>query len=669
MKKRNSLKKALLLEIIFFAVVMMLIISIVNIKRQSDEITDLSNTILAEESVSYSDDVYSWWHSIEDRTEQIANIYKNIPAMSHEDTQAMLMKLTELDPDSQDIYMAIGTENLFLDGTGWIPDEGWDFTTRAWYEGAMSAGGKLTFTEPYVDVITGKTCISCSLLVKDKTVLSSDITFDKVADRLNNFSSKATGVDHYIINKDTGDILVSSVPELLGQKLGECEDVKIKALETVFESLKTDATSDPERVVSVKSAAGKILFTSTGIQSTPWVVVSAVPGSFISDNIKQNILASVVAAVILLVILAVIMYVMINRYINPVTTVTERINDISGGDFTVKIVPEGNNEITTLSEHLGEYIVSMRSMLSNLAEVSGEMNNNAGECADVSAVLASSNQTQGDSIRKLNDTLSSMSQSIDALSNGAMDLATTSGQLTQNASDVKQLCMQTMESSKSGKDEMSGMTTNVSTLNDTIMELTAIIKKTAESVKEITGITDAITAISEQTNLLSLNANIEAARAGEAGRGFAVVASEVGSLAKQSAEATETIQKLIEDITNNIEDINRKADTCTADMEACMSGVERANASFNAIYEDVAKATDGIVEITGGVERINDVATNNAATTQEQASTITEIVQLSDMILEESNKILAETDNVSNVSVNLNRCSEMIRNDLDKFKL
>lgn len=669
MKKRNSLKKALLLEIIFFAVVMMFIISIVNIKIQSDEITDLSKTILADESMSYADDVYSWWHSIEDRTEQIANIYNNVPAMSHGETQEMLMRLTEIDPDSQDIYMALGDSATFLDGTGWIPDEGWDFTTRAWYEGALAAGGDLSFTEPYVDVITGKTCISCSILVRDKIVLSSDITFDKVAEQLNDFTSKAEGVTHYIINQETGDILVSNVPELLGQKLGESDDAVLTALNTVFSTLNTSATADPERVLSVKSSSGKILFTSTGIQDTPWVVVSAVPGSFISDNIKSNITASLIAAVILLLILAVIMYVMINRYINPVTTVTERINDISEGDFTVKIVPEGNNEITTLSEHLGDYIVNMRDMLSNLAEVSNDMNSNAGECAEVSAVLASSNQTQGDSIKKLNDTLTSMSQSIEALSNGATDLASTSGDLTKNANDVKQLCMETMESSASGKNEMIGMTENVSTLNGTINDLTAIIRKTAESVKKITGITDAITAISEQTNLLSLNANIEAARAGEAGRGFAVVASEVGSLAKQSAEATETIQKLIEDITNNIEDINKKADTCSADMEACMAGVERANESFNTIYEDVAKATDGIVKISGSVERINDVATNNAATTEEQASTINEIVHLSDMILEESNKILAETDNVSKVAENLNHCSDLIRNDLERFRL
>ncbi len=669
MKKRHSLKKALLSEIIVFAAVMVAIITFVNVKMQSDAISRLSDSVLAEESESYASEVYNWWNGVECRVKQTADIYRNIPELSHEDALAMLLELTKLDPDSQDIYIGYGDDMTFLDGSGWIPDDTFVFTDRGWFIGALEKKGEIFTSEPYVDASTGKTCLACAAMLRDNVVLSSDINFDKVAEKLNNFSSSAKDAKFFIINKETGDVLVSSMPETVGEKLSESSIDILKSLNTVFASLNLSADAGGEKVADVRGEAGRMLFTATEIKDTSWAVVSAVPYSFISGNIKDTVTITLIVSLVLLLAMAVIMYVMINRYINPVTTVTERINDISGGDFTVQIVPEGNNEITTLSEHLGDYIVNMRSMLSDLADVSAEMNSSAGECADVSSSLSSSNQTQGESIRKLNDTLSSMSRSIDDLSNGAMDLAATSGQLSQNASDVKELCLHTMESSQSGRDEIGGMTANVTTLNDTISELTAIIRKTAESVKEITGITDAITAISEQTNLLSLNANIEAARAGEAGRGFAVVASEVGSLAKQSAEATETIQKLIEDITNNIADINRKADICQSDMEACMNGVKRANESFNTIYEDVAKATDGIVEITGGVERINDVATNNAATTEEQASTITEILQLSDMILEESNKILAETDNVTNVSVNLNHCSELIRSDLEKFRL
>ncbi|MBQ8030247.1 MAG: methyl-accepting chemotaxis protein, partial [Butyrivibrio sp.] len=119
----------------------------------------------------------------------------------------------------------------------------------------------------------------------------------------------------------------------------------------------------------------------------------------------------------------------------------------------------------------------------------------------------------------------------------------------------------------------------------------------------------------------------------------------------------------------NIEDINNKADICVKDMEACINGVNEANDSFNTIYEDVSKATEGIVEIAGGIERINDVASGNAVTTKEQVSNINEVLGLSDVIVTESNRLRQETENITTVSENLNKYSDEINSDLSQYTL
>ena len=98
-----------------------------------------------------------------------------------------------------------------------------------------------------------------------------------------------------------------------------------------------------------------------------------------------------------------------------------------------------------------------------------------------------------------------------------------------------------------------------------------------------------------------------------------------------------------------------------------MSGVEGANESFNLIYGDVAKATEGIIEIASGIERINDVASNNAATTQEQASNINEVLGLSDMIVSENVRLRSETESITNISENLNQYSDEINSDLSQY--
>ena len=669
MKKRKSLKKSLLSKIIIYVAIMIVIITQISIFLASQNIQSLTNNILARESATYASEIQGWWDNIKGRVEQTANVLRDSPEMSHEDMLNMLLALTAQDPDSQDIYAAYGDEGVFLDGSGWVPDDTFVFTDRAWYQGALAQNGNVYSSEPYLDASTGKTCLACAIMLWDNVVLSSDINFDKVNEKVLAFDSISPAAKYYIINKETKDILISNAADSVGQTLADTTDPVAKGVSSIFDSLNFASSSDGSKVKTVKTGAGSMMVTATDIEGTSWAIVSAVPSTILSSSILKVMLITFASAAVLLVILSILMYIIISRAINPVTTVTERITDISKGDFTVQIVPEGNNEITTLSESLKGYIEKMRSTLNSLSDISGAMNSRAGECFDISHTISDANQNQGESIEKLNDTLSGMTSSIEDIANAATDLATTSSQLAKNAEDVRGLCDETLEASGKGRDEMEAMTRNVNTLNDTINELTTLIRSTAKSVEEITGITDTINAISAQTNLLSLNASIEAARAGEMGRGFAVVASEVGVLANQSSEATETIRRLIDEITKNIDDINKKADICVTDMEACISGVEGANESFRTIYEDVAKATDGIIEMTSGIERINDVASNNAATTQEQASNINEVLGLSDQIVTESNKLRQETENITNISENLNQYSDEINTDLSQYTL
>ena len=668
-KKRKSLKKSLLTKMIVYVAIMIIIITQISIKLAVDNIQSLMNNVLARESETYASEIHSWWAGVEERVKQTADVLKFLPENSYDDTLSMLLKITAEDPDSQDIYIAYGDTGKFLDGSGWVPDSSFVFTDRPWYKGAIDNGGQIYSSEPYLDASTGKTCLACSIMIKDKVVLSSDINFDKVAEKVNAFDSLSPDAKFYIINKETKDVIVSNVSEVVGQNLSNTTDPIVKGLSVIFDKMNKATNAGSSKVITQKTSQGGFMYTATDVEGTSWTVVSAVSSTLLSSRIVNVMIYTFISAIVLLIILSIIMYFAINKAINPVTTITDRITDISKGDFTVNIVPEGNNEITTLAESLNEYIEKMRATLNSLSSISGEMNGRAGECFDISHSLSDANDTQGSSIEKLNNTLSDMNSSLDEVAKSATELASTSGVLAESAEDVKNLCNETMSASAKGKDEMDSMTKNFSTLNTTIGELTNLIRDTAKSVAEITGITDTINAISSQTNLLSLNASIEAARAGEMGKGFAVVATEVGTLANQSSEATETIRRLVDDVTNNISDINKKAEDCLSDMEVCMSAVSGANESFETIYGDVAKATQGINEIANGIEKINSFASSNATTTMEQATNIAEVLNLSNAIVSESTKLKAETENITNISERLNQYSDQINLDLSQYNV
>jgi methyl-accepting chemotaxis protein len=668
-QKRKSLKKSLLTKMIVYVAIIIVIITQISVKLAVDNIQPLMNNVLARESATYASEIHSWWDGVEQRVNEAAAVIRGIPELSYDDMHAMLLKLTAGDPDSQDIYMAYGNTGKFLDGSGWIPDDSFVFTDRPWYKGAIAAAGEVFSSEPYVDASTGKTCLACSIMIRDGVVLSSDITFDKMQERLDAFESSSDDVKIYIINSNTDDILLSNDSSVVGTVLTGSSDGTVKGLASVYSSLDTSSSASGDRVKIISTDAGKMMYVATAVEGTSWVVASATPYSFVMDPTLSSLAVGLVISVVCLVLLAAFLYFVIRKYLNPVSNVSGKIGDLTGGDFTTDIVPEGNNEITTLSEQLNDYIGRMKGMLTHLTGITSDMSESASQCAEISGGLSESNASQGESIEKLNDYLNGLDKSIEDVARAATELANVSNNLAANSEEVRSLCEDTVKSSESGRNEMRDMTDAVTVLNDTIGELTSIIRMTADTVDEIKGITNTIGDISSQTNLLSLNASIEAARAGEAGRGFAVVATEVGALANQSSGAAAHISTLVETITDNIASINEKADDCLKDMERCLAGVKRSNESFDSIYSDISRATDAIADIADGIGKINDVASNNAAATEEQAATVSQILELSDTIVRDSGKLAEETDNLSEVSEKLSGFSASISDDLKNFKL
>ena len=194
-----------------------------------------------------------------------------------------------------------------------------------------------------------------------------------------------------------------------------------------------------------------------------------------------------------------------------------------------------------------------------------------------------------------------------------------------------------------GGDSVRGAIAGMNAIRDQIQETSKRIKRLGESSQEIGEIVDLISDITEQTNVLALNAAIQAAAAGDAGRGFSVVAEEVQRLAERSAQATRRIGAIVKTIQSDTQDA---VNAMEASTQGVVEGTTRSDAAgqslaeIEAVSEELARLIQSISEATqaqagtalriaGNMRQILDVTEQASDGARRSAESIGQLAVLS----------------------------------------
>lgn len=245
-----------------------------------------------------------------------------------------------------------------------------------------------------------------------------------------------------------------------------------------------------------------------------------------------------------------------------------------------------------LGKRLSEYVYAVRNAIHEAKLASAALDQNLTPTIDMTrraAVSARQQQQETDSLTSAMNEMTSSFQSVYSNATQASDFAVKAQKNSKNGVLVI----------KDSTDRMKQLVIKVSDTNELIMAL-------EKESKEIGNVVDLISGIADQTNLLALNAAIEAARAGDAGRGFAVVADEVRTLASNTQQATDDIQKMI----SQLQARSHQASESMADSEqqATEGG------------EQIIKASEVLSEISSAVQDICDISISIAEATEQQSS-------------------------------------------------
>jgi twitching motility protein PilJ len=275
------------------------------------------------------------------------------------------------------------------------------------------------------------------------------------------------------------------------------------------------------------------------------------------------------------------------------------MGDLADGDLTVKA--EVTEDITgAIADSMNYTIDELRNLVTGVNSAAISVTQKTAQAQSISAELLGAAERQSKEIEETTSQVLEVSRSISVVSTTAVEGAQVA-QRSLAAADKGRLAVQ---------DSISGM----NDIREQIQETSKRIKRLGESSQEIGEIVELISDITEQTNVLALNAAIQAASAGEAGRGFSVVAEEVQRLAERSGEATKQIGAIVKTIQADTQD-------AVAAMEKSTQGVVegaklsdaagQALAEIDAVTKSLAQLIDQISRSTSAqAEATNQVAQN-----------------------------------------------------------
>jgi len=231
------------------------------------------------------------------------------------------------------------------------------------------------------------------------------------------------------------------------------------------------------------------------------------------------------------------------------------------------------------------------------------------------------------------------------------DLSHNSDELSQNIATINQAMSQTTQASSSADERLKTSVKHIDSLAESIANVSSQLDKLLQSADDIQSITQVIQGISEQTNLLALNAAIEAARAGEQGRGFAVVADEVRNLASKTSKATQQIAEMLSDIKASSSQTNNDMQQVAKHSEYVKEELSNVTNAFLKIDSDIGTSSNALQSMQ------HTILGFQASSTQINAS----VGNISTLLSEVSNK----SGSVAQQASHLSQGAEIVFRELD----
>ncbi|SCW55345.1 methyl-accepting chemotaxis protein [Lachnospiraceae bacterium C10] len=534
-----------------------------------------------------------------------------------------------------------------------------DVKTSQWYKEGLTRIN-MDYGSVYKNQ-DGAYVVSASGILNDGSddikVISADVDLNQISIIVNS-GVKMDGASSILVDTADGTILSSPNSSMVGANIDKQEGDLLQGIAKVVKERKFRDGEVARHMVSYRSIAG-----------TDWELISYAPESLIMAEVNSLGRILILVGVIAVILLIVVISVLVTRIFRPLNDITKDIIAMSSGDFTIEVKNRSNDEIGVMSGKVAEFVESMRGMLSSINRESDKLKGQSDNSNHVSKSMYTASRSQSEAMEGLNNTVDQLAVAVNEIAENATTLAQVVADTRENSDRADESMKETVQITQQGRDDMQELGTAMDQIKSANAQLVSSINQVGEASEEITKIVGMISEIADETNLLSLNASIEAARAGEAGRGFAVVASEIGNLANNSAQSASDINQLIQQVRGLIENVVEQAEASAKSIDMNSELIHTAVSNFDQIYENIKKSNDELTSVVRNIQKVEDVATNVAAISEEQAASTDEILQTSKDMVEHANDITRSSQDVADNSHELADTSESLASYVSRFRI
>ncbi|WP_421198885.1 methyl-accepting chemotaxis protein [Aeromonas enteropelogenes] len=393
----------------------------------------------------------------------------------------------------------------------------------------------------------------------------------------------------------------------------------------------------PFAVINAEVDGQPMVLASSYIPMLDWYLITQVPQAEIYAGLAQTRNEILMISLVIALAMGAMGMLLAGSVSRPLNDLARLFKELGSGDgdLTRRLKVEGRDELAQVASGFNNFVAKIHASIEQVADNSRQLAATANEVADKAQLTQHNCTAQRDRTVQVATAIHEMGATVSEIAGNASLAA----DVAKQANDQADAGAQVVAQARHGIVDLSGE----------IEQVAGVIESLASQTDSIGSILDTIRSISEQTNLLALNAAIEAARAGEQGRGFAVVADEVRNLASRSAASTAEIQEMI----NRLQEQSARA----------VSAMARGRNQSLEVVNQADEANGALGQITAHITQISDMNIQVATATEEQSSVVGEI----NRNVEDINQLTMETADIAHQLTESSRSLQQLSGQLDKL--